>query len=84
MQFGRLDVRHALRVLTSSSGQPGYRRLHLSISSGLGALFDSRGFMSRSAKRQDEQVWLNLHVSPRTAPSRGQSFAHITIAVWQA
>ena len=28
------------------------------------------GFMSRSAKRH-EQVWENLHVSPRTAPSKG-------------
>ena len=35
-------------------------------SSGIGAL-DSLGFMSRSAKRR-EQVWENLHVSPRTAP----------------
>ena len=39
------------------------------ISSGIGAL-DSLGFMSRSAKRR-EQVWENLHVSPRTAPSKG-------------
>ena len=39
------------------------------VSSGIGAL-DSLGFMSRSAKRR-EQVWENLHVSPRTAPSKG-------------
>ena len=39
------------------------------VSSGIGAL-DSLGFMSRSAKRL-EQVWGNLHVSPRTAPSKG-------------
>ena len=39
------------------------------ISSGIGAL-DSLGFMSRSAKRRG-QVWENLHVSPRTAPSKG-------------
>ena len=39
------------------------------ISSGIGAL-DSLDFMSRSAKRC-EQVWENLQVSPRTAPSKG-------------
>ena len=39
------------------------------ISSGVGAL-DSLGFMSRSAKRR-EQVWENLHMSPRTASSKG-------------
>ena len=39
------------------------------VSSGIGAL-DSLGFMSRSAKRR-EQVWEYLHVSPRTAPSKG-------------
>ena len=39
------------------------------VSSGIGAL-DSLGFMSRSAKRR-EQVWESLHVSPRTAPSKG-------------
>ena len=39
------------------------------IFSGIWAL-DSLGFMSRSAKRR-EQVWENLHVSPRTAPSKG-------------
>ena len=39
------------------------------VSSGIGAL-DSLGFMSRSAKRR-EQVWENLHVSPRIAPSKG-------------
>ena len=39
------------------------------LSSGIGSL-DSLGFMSRSAKRR-EQVWENLHVSPRTAPSKG-------------
>ena len=39
------------------------------VSSGIGAL-DSLGFLSRSAKRR-EQVWENLHVSPRTAPSKG-------------
>ena len=38
-------------------------------SSGIGAL-DSLGFMSRSAQRR-EQVWENLHVSPRTALSKG-------------
>ena len=38
-------------------------------SSGIGAL-DSLGFMGRLAKRR-EQVWENLHVSPRTAPSKG-------------
>ena len=37
--------------------------------SGIGAL-DSLGFMSRSAKRRG-QVWEDLHVSPRTAPSKG-------------
>ena len=39
------------------------------VSSGIGAL-DSLVFVSRSAKRR-EQVWENLHVSPRTAPSKG-------------
>ena len=39
------------------------------LSSGIGTL-DSLGFMSRSAKRR-EQVWESLHVSPRTAPSKG-------------
>ena len=39
------------------------------VSSGIGAL-DSLGFMSRSAKRRG-QVWEDLHVSPRTAPSKG-------------
>ena len=39
------------------------------VSSGIGAL-DSLGFMSRSAKRRG-QVWEGLHVSPRTAPSKG-------------
>ena len=39
------------------------------ISSGTGVL-DSLGFMSRLAKRR-EQVWGNLHVSPRIAFSKG-------------
>ena len=39
------------------------------VSFGSGAL-DSLGFMSRSAKSR-EQVWKSLHVSPRTAPSKG-------------
>ena len=47
------------------------------VSSGIGAL-DSLGFMSRSAKRR-EQVWENLHVSPRTAPFKGAK--HITIGL---
>ena len=38
-------------------------------SSGIGAL-DSLGFVSRSAERR-EQVWESLHVSLRTAPSKG-------------
>ena len=33
-------------------------------------MLTSLGFMSRSAKRR-EQVWESLHVSPRTAPSKG-------------
>ena len=40
------------------------------IASGLVHLLCSLGFMSRSAKRR-EQVWEDLHVSPRTAPSKG-------------
>ena len=39
------------------------------VSSGIRAL-DSLGFMSRSAKRS-EPAWENLHVSSRTAPSKG-------------
>ena len=39
------------------------------ISSGIGAP-NGLGFMSRAAKRR-ERVWENLHVSPRTGPSKG-------------
>ena len=56
------------------------------VSSGIGAL-DSLGFMSRSAKRCG-QVWENLHVSPRTAPSKGAklcTYHHWSgTADWQA
>ena len=51
------------------------------ISSGIGAL-DSLGFMSGSAKRR-EQVWENLHVSPRV-PFQGGKALHISPLVWQA
>ena len=42
-------------------------------------LWDSLGFMSRSAKRR-EQVW-KISMCRPAAPSKGQSFAHITIGL---
>ena len=77
-------ARHVTRQHTSDARQPlmcanwaagvdrQFRGLGMGssfVSSGIGAL-DSLSFMSRSAKRR-ERVWKNLHVSPRTAPSKG-------------
>ena len=49
------------------------------ICSQIGAL-DSLGFMSRSAKCR-EWVWEHLHVSPRTAPSKGAKLCSPRITI---